>query len=696
MNKIFTLFLAICFGASAYAQNNVGIGTTTPNVGAILDLTSSTQGFLAPRTRIASVSAPVTGLVIFDTDTNCYVLYTGATWRNLCNAQLPSLPQGLSFNDNIYINPNGTVSIVDSNGNHILTSPQSAWTTIGNSGTTAGTNFAGTTDAQDFVLKSNSNEVMRITQQGAVGINTPAPNSTSILDITSTTKGVLFPALTSVQRDAITGPAVGLTIYNTDLNVHQFWNGTCWVNVGQTVCSFTYSLSYLTASHDADCLLVSNFNSVSDTLQVSLVSGTASPVILSAVGVPAGVLVNFSNNYLLPTQTSVMTFTALPSAASGTYTITVLATSGSTVQTLTYTLTVYGYNLTITPPSATVSQSSLSSGSTISTATVTIGNPGTCSSSGSTAILTAVNVPAGVTVNFTNPNLAVPGSTTMTLTSSCPNAGTYTITVEATIGSTASSATYVLTITPPAPINITTNQTNLNLYTLAGSPTCPVNLVFNIAANVTIGSVNTTLPSLNTGAFANGSTITINNAGFIIGAGGAGGDDNGHNLTSCPNTNGQPGGNAISLGSSGVTINNTGTIGGGGGGGGAGEELSAASLGTTFETGGSGGGGAGSAVGLGSTYSGCNAGSNGAATTGGAGGGSCAGGNFAFTDYSGSGGNGGNLGQPGANGNNISGTGATNTDVCGAGTGGAAGCAIKENGFAATVTGTAVLGPVCP
>ena len=203
MNKIFTLFLAICFGASAYAQNNVGIGTTTPNVGAILDLTSSTQGFLAPRTRIASVSAPVTGLVIFDTDTNCYVLYTGATWRNLCNAQLPSLPQGLSFNDNIYINPNGTISIVDSNGNHILTSPQSAWTTIGNSGTTAGTNFAGTTDAQDFVLKSNSNEVMRITQQGAVGINTPAPNSTSILDITSTTKGVLFPALTSAMRSRV-------------------------------------------------------------------------------------------------------------------------------------------------------------------------------------------------------------------------------------------------------------------------------------------------------------------------------------------------------------------------------------------------------------------------------------------------------------------------------------------------------------
>jgi hypothetical protein len=60
-----------------------------------------------------------------------------------------------------------------------------AWSTTGNASTTAGTNFIGTTDAIDFVTKTNNSERFRITSAGNVGINTSNPGST--LDV----KGIL-------------------------------------------------------------------------------------------------------------------------------------------------------------------------------------------------------------------------------------------------------------------------------------------------------------------------------------------------------------------------------------------------------------------------------------------------------------------------------------------------------------------------
>ena len=54
-----------------------------------------------------------------------------------------------------------------------------------------------------------------------VGIGTTSPDNSSVLDVSSTQKGILFPRMTIVQRDAITAPAKGLTIYNLDENCLQ-------------------------------------------------------------------------------------------------------------------------------------------------------------------------------------------------------------------------------------------------------------------------------------------------------------------------------------------------------------------------------------------------------------------------------------------------------------------------------------------
>lgn len=56
--------------------------------------------------------------------------------------------------------------------------------------------------------------------------------ASSVLDIRSTTKGLLTPRMTTAQRTAISSPATGLIVYDTDtLTVWQY-NGSNWVEVG--------------------------------------------------------------------------------------------------------------------------------------------------------------------------------------------------------------------------------------------------------------------------------------------------------------------------------------------------------------------------------------------------------------------------------------------------------------------------------
>ena len=62
-----------------------------------------------------------------------------------------------------------------------------------------------------------------------VGIGTTTPDASSALDITSTTKGLLIPRMTETQRDAISSPATGLMIYQTDGTVgFYYYNGSSW------------------------------------------------------------------------------------------------------------------------------------------------------------------------------------------------------------------------------------------------------------------------------------------------------------------------------------------------------------------------------------------------------------------------------------------------------------------------------------
>lgn len=63
----------------------------------------------------------------------------------------------------------------------------------------------------------------------AVSIGTASPDSTALFEIQSTSRGSIpAPVMTETQRDAITTPATGLTVYNSTTNDIEFFNGTSW------------------------------------------------------------------------------------------------------------------------------------------------------------------------------------------------------------------------------------------------------------------------------------------------------------------------------------------------------------------------------------------------------------------------------------------------------------------------------------
>jgi hypothetical protein len=72
--------------------------------------------------------------------------------------------------------------------------------------------------------------VFTATTFAQVGIGTTNPDGSAALDITSTTKGLLIPRMTNVQRQAISNPVAGLMVYVTDFvgGRFMFYDGTEW------------------------------------------------------------------------------------------------------------------------------------------------------------------------------------------------------------------------------------------------------------------------------------------------------------------------------------------------------------------------------------------------------------------------------------------------------------------------------------
>lgn len=274
MSKFYKAFALLLFINNLAAQNNVGIGTTTPVPSAILELQATDKGMLVPRLTTVqrnAIAAPANGLLVFDTDAGCFFYYS-SSWVSLCQLSGPTGAtgaagiqgatgiqgitgatgiqgitgpigitgptgatgaqgiqgvqgitgntgiqgiqgvqglqgiQGITGNTGItgptgplgvagadlsgnYPNPtvvglqNNPVSNAAPAANDVLAwnganwAPSNGlfWRLTGNGGTNPAANFIGTTDAQDFVVRTNGSERMRVMASGLVGINTNAP-----------------------------------------------------------------------------------------------------------------------------------------------------------------------------------------------------------------------------------------------------------------------------------------------------------------------------------------------------------------------------------------------------------------------------------------------------------------------------------------------------------------------------------------
>lgn len=85
----YTLAAFLCFSSTIYGQS-IGIGTSSPNASAQLDISSSSRGLLIPRissAELSSISNPAKGLMVYDTIQNQLLVNMGTPsrpdWENI-------------------------------------------------------------------------------------------------------------------------------------------------------------------------------------------------------------------------------------------------------------------------------------------------------------------------------------------------------------------------------------------------------------------------------------------------------------------------------------------------------------------------------------------------------------------------------------------------------------------------------------
>jgi hypothetical protein len=98
------------------------------------------------------------------------------------------------------VNADGTVSC-------LAVGTGGGWSLTGNAGTTPGTNFLGTTDNHDLVVKTNGTEALRVTSTGNVGVGTTGPASK--LEVDNSTTGAVLTA-----HNTGSGPAAFFSVDN--------------------------------------------------------------------------------------------------------------------------------------------------------------------------------------------------------------------------------------------------------------------------------------------------------------------------------------------------------------------------------------------------------------------------------------------------------------------------------------------------
>ena len=190
--------LLFLFATTAQAQN-IGINLTglAPAASAMLDVDNANKGMLVPRVALTATNSvgPITGAMA-----NSLLVYNTATAGVAPNNVVPGF----------YYYETGTSTWIP------ILAGVKGWSILGNSGTVAGTNFIGTTDAADFVVKTGgvaaTNERMRVLAGGQTVINNTGLglNTTDVFSVygTGSTNGTTT-AINALGPFSINGYATG-------------------------------------------------------------------------------------------------------------------------------------------------------------------------------------------------------------------------------------------------------------------------------------------------------------------------------------------------------------------------------------------------------------------------------------------------------------------------------------------------------
>lgn len=165
-------------------------------------------------------------------------------------------------------------------------------------------NFTGTgaktikTTTGNLTLQSdggNGNIVLSPNGIGSVGIGIASPVASAIVQMESTTKGMLPPRLTSVQRDAISSPAVGLQVFNTTTERPNWRTSSGWAEA----TSISGSLSSNKIPYWNGTGLVDSGLNANTPTNLFMENGSLSVGVLGAGGIDVNTL-EVNSNVLLP------------------------------------------------------------------------------------------------------------------------------------------------------------------------------------------------------------------------------------------------------------------------------------------------------------------------------------------------------------------------------------------------------------
>jgi len=99
-----------------------------------------------------------------------------------------------------------------------------------------------------------------------IGINETGanPHNSAILDVSSTSKGMLVPRMTTAQRNDIAAPANGLLVFDSNTSSFWFYNGGAWVElVSGTIDGNTLGEAYDQGGPGAGRIITADAGSVS-------------------------------------------------------------------------------------------------------------------------------------------------------------------------------------------------------------------------------------------------------------------------------------------------------------------------------------------------------------------------------------------------------------------------------------------------